>query len=209
MSVHPVNGFDRLAPFYDRLAQMLYGSAIRNAQIRFLSAIPQRSRVLILGGGTGWILQELFSFRPDCEVWYIESSAKMLDMARRRSPGRRIHFMLCTTLEIPAQAFDVIMTFFFLDLFSPMTLKKMIPEILAAAKPSALWLVADFANQGKWWQKLLLRIMYQFFRSTCHIDARQLPDWGPIIREAGFEKKDVESFYAGFIQSEAYDSIRR
>ncbi len=207
--MRPVNGFDRLAPFYDWLTQMVYGSAIRKSQIRFLRAIPPDCKVLILGGGTGWILPELFLLRPDCEVWYIDSSEKMLDIAQRRNTGDRIHFMLGTTADIPAERFDVIMTFFFLDLFSPMTLEKMISEIRFAAKPIVLWLAADFTNGKKWWQKFLLRIMYQFFRSTCHIEARRLPDWGRFIEQAGFERIDVDDFYAGFIESAAYCSIRK
>ena len=96
------NGFDRLAPIYDPLARMIYGKSIVQAQTSFLSIIPPFSKVLILGGGTGWLLTELLRGHPTCEVWYIESSANMLSMTIKKNghPGR-VHFILGTEKDIP------------------------------------------------------------------------------------------------------------
>jgi ubiquinone/menaquinone biosynthesis C-methylase UbiE len=199
------NGFDRLAPIYDPLARMIYGKSIVRAQTCFLNIISPFSKVLILGGGTGWLLAELLQDHPKCEVWYIESSANMLSMARKknRDPSR-VHFILGTEKDIPTCGFDIVITHFFLDLFSPLTLQTVVQRISRVSRPSALWMVADFVNQGKWWQLFLLKTMYSFFRRMCTIEARTLPPWDDVLARTGLTTLDRRFFYAGFIESALY-----
>jgi tRNA (cmo5U34)-methyltransferase len=57
MSVRVARGFDRLAPFYDSLARLIIGKGIKQSQLHFLNHLRgQNQGVLVLGGGTGWIL---------------------------------------------------------------------------------------------------------------------------------------------------------
>lgn len=205
MNSNAFNGFDRLAPIYDPLARILYGKSIVQAQTCFLQLIPPFSKVLILGGGTGWLLAELLHLHPKCEVWYIESSVIMLSMAMKKNRGTsQVHFILGTEKDIPTIGFDIVISHFFLDLFSPLTLQNVVHKISLASKPSALWMVADFVNQGKWWQRFLLKAMYLFFRRTCRIEAYTLPPWGAVLVQSGQTRVDRQIFYAGFIESAVY-----
>jgi ubiquinone/menaquinone biosynthesis C-methylase UbiE len=64
--------------------------------MEYLDKIPAGSNVLILGGGTGWILSELKKINPTCRVYYIEASAKMLELAKARfvtPPSNDIFFI--------------------------------------------------------------------------------------------------------------------
>ena len=45
--------FDRVAPYYDRLARLVFGGSIRRAQRHFLSQVPAAARVLLVGGAPG------------------------------------------------------------------------------------------------------------------------------------------------------------
>jgi ubiquinone/menaquinone biosynthesis C-methylase UbiE len=212
------NGFDRLAPIYDSLARMIYGKSIVQAQTCFLGIIPPLSKVLILGGGTGWLLTELLRDHPTCEVWYIESSANMLSMAIKKSGNpNQVHFILGTEEDIPAYArrrrdsergptcgFDIVITHFFLDLFAPLTLQRVVQKISLASKPSALWVVADFVDRNKWWQLCLLKVMYSFFSRACRIEARTLPPWGGVLVQSGLRMVQRRLYYAGFIESAVY-----
>jgi ubiquinone/menaquinone biosynthesis C-methylase UbiE len=197
---------------------MIYGKSIVRAQTCFLGIIPPFSKVLILGGGTGWLLTELLREHPTCDVWYIESSANMLSMTMKKNghPGR-VHFILGTEKDIPispitigasvggpTSGFDIVITHFFLDLFAPLTLRSAVQKISQASKPSALWMVADFVDEGKWWQRILLNIMYSFFRRTCRIEARMLPPWGDILVQSGLGIVQRRLYYAGFIESAVY-----
>ena len=205
MKRNAFNGFDWLAPIYDPLARVIYGKSIVRAQTCFLDSVSPFSKVLIIGGGTGWLLAELLQDRPECEVWYIESSVNMLSMAKKKNKNSsRVHFILGTEKDIPACGFDMVITHFFLDLFSPLTLQSVVQRISRSFKPTTLWLVADFVNQGKWWQRFLLKTMYSFFRRTCQIEAGTLPPWGSILVQSGLTRVDRRLFYGGFIESAIY-----
>lgn len=198
------NGFDLLAPVYDLLARLIFGRSIIRSQTCFLADVPHSSKVLILGGGTGWLLSGLLGLKPDCEVWYVELSGRMLALARRRNIAGNIHFIHGTLASVPVVRFDVVITHFFLDLFSVPALPTMVQEIVSLSKPTALWLAADFVDRGKWWQRFLLRAMYLFFKWTCRIDADKLPDWDRTLQDAGLKKIVARRFYRGFIESSVY-----
>jgi tRNA (cmo5U34)-methyltransferase len=60
MSVRVARGFDRLAPFYDSLARLIIGKGIKQSQLHFLNHLRDKTKLLVLGGGTGWILPRSF-----------------------------------------------------------------------------------------------------------------------------------------------------
>ena len=65
-------GFDRVAWFYDGLALLVFGSAQRAAQRAALRGLTLgRPHVLILGGGTGWVLGEVLRRVPAATVLYL------------------------------------------------------------------------------------------------------------------------------------------
>ena len=186
------------------MAHSVYGTAIRDAQTCFLNRVPACAKVLIIGGGTGWLLAELLLRKPGCEVWYVDSSARMLDMSRHLNPHANAHFIRSIAEALPCAEFDVVIIHFFLDMFPEAGLQRLIPSIYSATKPSALWLVADFVDEGKWWQKALLCLMYLFFRAICRIQAKKLPSWDTAMLQAGLTKILARHFCGGFIQSAAY-----
>ena len=202
MKEQPQNGFDSIAAVYDLLARMVFGKSIVQAQTAFLDQVESRDKVLILGGGTGWLLKELLIVQPDCEVWYIESSSKMLEMAKRKCGNHSsVHFILGTHQSIPLITFDVVILNFFLDLFSPEALDELIERLKIASKVDGTWLVADFEDEGKWWQRILLNVMIVFFRITCGIDINGLPPWRSALASCGLRETAHLSFFRGFIRA--------
>ncbi|WP_151088926.1 class I SAM-dependent methyltransferase [Hymenobacter baengnokdamensis] len=78
---HPDADFGPVAGFYDWLAGLVFGGAQRRAQRAALVAgLPPGSapRLLVLGGGSGWVLGEIWRLRPQAQVLYLEVSAAML-----------------------------------------------------------------------------------------------------------------------------------
>ena len=208
MNQQSLKGFDRLAPVYDRFARLVYGSAIRDAQLFFLSAIPPTANVLILGGGTGWLLTDLFKTHPECKVCYVEASAKMLALAQQQLPAQKkgqVQFILGTESSIPtAKPFDAVITAFYLDLFLPGTLRHIIDRVSTALTPSSIWLVSDFTTPKNWWQKIVLKIMYIFFRQVCGIEATHLPAWEQALVARAWRAEDEKLFFHDFIKSVTY-----
>ena len=197
-------GFDSIAKYYDWLARLVFGSAILNSQTLFLSKIPSSSKILVLGGGAGWWLKEMLFKRPECEILYVEPSAEMLKLAMKSSQDSRIIFRLGTESSLNSgNEFDVVITFFFLDLFQEKDLQEVIKKVRLSMKPNALWLATDFVRT-KWWHSFMLSIMYAFFWLTTGLRNQRLPNWEEVLLESSLEKVDREMFYGSFIMSALY-----
>lgn len=195
-----LSGFDRIAWFYDPLARLVFGRYIMESQTHFLDRIPPGSSVLIVGGGTGRILNELFARTSNCEVWYVEVSEKMLRKARRCGTSGKVHFIHGSWKNLPMHKFDVVVTNYFLDLFSDRTLKRVIQVISNELSAGGIWLVTDFTRSRKWHAAMLV-VMYSFFRVLCEIEASTLPAWEEAISHAGFRPAGNKVAYGGFMKS--------
>jgi ubiquinone/menaquinone biosynthesis C-methylase UbiE len=201
------NNFDILAPVYDVLARLVFGNSIDKAQRCHLDQVPVDARVLILGGGTGKVLTYLLRINPSCTIVYYEASGRMISKSRARLDSqqqKRVTFIHAPELHAD-NSFDVVVTQFFLDLFTPAELKTRIEQITAILNPDAQWIAADFVNNGTAWQRLLLKSMYTFFRMCCSLDAKSLPPWHEMISAAGWREQNSERFYAGFIESVLFE----
>lgn len=198
-----MNNFDSVAGFYDRLSKLIFGRTMVEAQTVYLGHILPGARVLILGGGTGWLLSELLTQHPTCGVWYIEASEKMLALSKRRFKNRpsEITFIHGTEDAIPRDIkFDAVITHFYLDLFPQDSCSKVIQRILSVMHGRSLWLISDFVNTT-WWHGALLRVMYSFFQIMSGIEARRLPAWRKLMVENGLKESKSQKFYGGFIRS--------
>lgn len=175
------NDFNAIAPFYDWLCKLVFGKRVENAQIEALKFIPANSTILIVGGGTGWILDEISRKHPyGLTITYIDASSKMIQLSKNRNPARNTIAFIIDTIEnvsLPYQHYDIIITPFFLDCFSATTVSHILKKLDHTLKINGLWLNIDFylSSESKYWQKITLKIMYSFFRLLCHIEASKLP----------------------------------
>ena len=174
----------------------------------FLDRIPSGASVLIVGGGTGWLLEPLLAGSPPGRIVYLEASANMLARTSRRMLKRQllgtVEFRLGneTTLH---DDFDVIITPFVLDLFTDETLQtQFIPRLHNALKPGGLWLVTDFVQTDIWWQRALLWSMIGFFRLTANIETRQLADWQQLMAQSGLTLRERSPQVGGMVSAEAW-----
>lgn len=198
-------GFDLLSPVYDVLARVVFGRSIVESQTKFLSCIPDNSKILILGGGTGWLLEAIEEKNRSGEIWYVECSAGMINKARNRKLTNTIHFIQGTEEDIPPRKFDVVITNFYLDLFTEKKLKEVIVRINQHTNPTSQWLITDFADTGTAWQQWMLTIMYAFFRIVCSIEGKRLPDWPACLRHGGWMQSNVAYRYGKFIVSSTWN----
>src|SRR6478736_9951859 len=127
-------GFDRIAMYYDALARLVFGKSLQKAQTCFLNYIPPGSNVLVLGGGTGWWLNEFLRLNPTCKIVYIDESSEMIRLAKMSTNNdSRIEFVQGTQDSLPRQIeFDVVILFCFLDIFSDEQLPKLLRKIRAS-----------------------------------------------------------------------------
>lgn len=211
MASNTENDFDSLAHLYDRLGFVVFGDTILQAQRALLSQVPAQSTVLFVGGGTGKVLPQLLAQNPK-EIWYVEKSAKMLALAQQQVPADdRIHWIHGdeTHPAVSDQPFDVILTFFLLDLFEESSLQVLMRRLGQQLRPGGKWLVADFNPTAKGVvSRLLYKSMYRFFRLTSRVQASHLPDYPVYFDENGLTLKDKKLFYRRIIQSLLYEKER-
>ncbi len=194
-------GFDRLAPIYDSLAGLVFGTSIRTSQLHFLSYLKKKQKLLILGGGTGWILPFIFEINPTLHIDYIELSPKMLDKARLNAKGNpNIRFIEGTENSIQNGKYDCVITGFYLDLFSGAQLRTVINQIKENLQPNACWIATDFVSIKKW-HKAMLWIMYRFFSVTAGLKTVSLPEWETGLKHAGGKLIEAKITKGGFIKS--------
>jgi len=198
-----MSSFDGIAPYYDLLSRLVFGKRIVEAQEYFLTEIKEGDRILILGGGTGWILKSIFKITGLVEVWYIDSSPKMIEKSATRNVAPpKVHFICGTLDDIPSDMkFNVIITNFFLDMFSEASLLPLIDSISRKLQLDGRWLCTDFIKNEKWWQRVLLSIMYRFFKFTTDLKNDQLPDWENQLRKHGMITLSEKTFLKGFMKA--------
>jgi len=201
--------FDRIAWGYDSMVKLVFGKTIRRAQTQMLQAIPPGSRVLIVGGGTGWILEELSVVHgTGLRITYVDSSAKMISLAKKRyAANNRVKFVNESILTTNLYGtYNVVITPFIFDVFSGHNAKKVFERINLHVKDSSLWLYSDFYSKDgiSLGQKMLLSIMYIFFRLLCGIEAKKLPDMDRHFKEHGYRLALEKNFLGNFITSRVY-----
>ena len=205
----PAADFGPVAGFYDALAGLVFGGALRRAQRATLAAgllASPSPRVLVLGGGAGWVLTEIWRQRPDAQVLYVEVSAAMLARTRARlrrhpaSPGAAVELRQGTEASLrPEEQFDVIITFFVLDCFAEAALPGALARLHAARRPGAPWLVVDFRPARGGWRHWLVQAMYWFFGLTVGLQVQRLPPWPQALAALGLQASWEQHFFGGAI----------
>lgn len=201
------SNYDNSAWFYDRLSRVVYGRALIRAQVYLLQYIPAGSKVLIIGGGTGWILEEIAKIHPSgLKITYVEISANMIALSHKRNAGENeVTFINKAAEQISFDTdFDVVITAFLFDNFTEEGMQKIFTHIDKSLKPGRLWLNSDFKLTGKWWQHILLRSMLTFFRIICRIESSKLPDIESCFQKHGYSIIEQKPFFGEFILSTAY-----
>jgi len=199
--------YNLVARYYDKLSRLVFGDTLLQDQSYFLDRIPNGSKVLIAGGGTGWILEAITSLHPSLlEITYVDSSMKMTELAKMRNVGNnQVTFIIAQVETISADhMFDIVITPFFFDNFKEYTIRKIFSAIEKNLDKDGIWLYTDFRNTKGLGQKLLLKIMYAFFRLFCGIEAGRLPDMGRCFGDFGYAAEQQMTFMNGFVETVVY-----
>lgn len=201
--------FDGVARPYDFISRLVFGDALVRAQVSLLSQILPNSRILIVGGGTGWILEEISKLHSSgLEIIYVESSSKMIELSKKRiCKNNTVSFINAPVENYQTdRLFDLIITPFFFDLFKKDKIEILFTGLSEKLKKDGLWLYTDFIPtkyQTKIWQKVLLKSMYLFFGILSKVEASELVDMDFYFAEK-YSKISEGWFYGKFMRSISY-----
>lgn len=205
------NNYDFIAPWYDRLSRMVFFRAQVNAQKEQLSFIENHQRILIVGGGTGWILEEIANIRQDLQITYVEISENMLELAKQKKCGNNsvdfVHLPIENfTNDIP---YDVILTAFLFDNFAKVRAELVFFNLHQKLKKEGLWLFSDFIEHPKknHWKNLLLKLMYLFFDKVARIEAKNLVNMYQYFEENGYKIVQEKYYYSSFVKAVVFRKV--
>jgi hypothetical protein len=205
--------FDRLAPCYLGMEWALAGRKMHRCRTAFLARVPTPHNILICGEGPGRSLVECRRRFPAARILVVEESGRMIAAARTTliraglSPDH-IGFAQVDALEWtpPGPEFDLIITHFFLDCFTPAQLTRLVPAIARAAAPGSSWLIADFAlpprGPARWRARTIHEALYLFFRAVTGLSARRLTPPDALLSSSGFQCRGREVIEWGLLQSD-------
>lgn len=201
------SNYDNAAFFYDRLSRLVFGNSLIKSQVYLLQFIRPDSTILIAGGGSGIILEEIAKIYPKgLNITYVELSAKMMNLSMSRWCGSNTLTFITEAVEniATSKGFDVVLTPFLFDNFTTETAKTVFESVHQKLSVGGIWLLADFNLTGKLWQAVLLKMMYIFFRIICRIEATKMPEYEILFKNSGYELQASQSFYGQFIIARQY-----
>ncbi|MEQ8469971.1 MAG: class I SAM-dependent methyltransferase [Marinoscillum sp.] len=187
--------FDRVAGVYDRLAMCVFGKEWSKVQSVAATELNRVKKLLILGGGTGAILEEL----GHPEITYVEMSGRMIDQAKQRPTKSAVRFVNTDFLQWKSdQQFDAIYCPFFLDCFNEEMLLQVLQKISEQLKDNGILHVVDF-QKGNWIQKTLVQMMLLFFKIASGLSANQLLDLRQKIVTSGYDEMKSKELQSGWV----------
>ena len=207
------NDYNSIATYYDKLSRVVFQRSIIKAQAYLLEFIKDNDKVLLVGGGTGWILEEISKLqKKNVSVVYVEKSSKMMELSQKRKfKNIEVEFVHSAVETFTTQEhFDIILTPFLFDNFIEKKIKYVFKKLDAYLKQKGFWLYADFVNDQenkKAWQQVFLKTMYVFFSLTANIETQKLVDLKQYFAEK-YVMITQQFYYKRFIQAVAYRKIK-
>jgi len=213
------SGFDKLAPIYRLMERLLAGDLLQQARTAHVESVRQAGSVLMLGEGTGRLLEHLYQKLPSARFLVLDQSQAMLDQAQQTLQARfpnpsRVDWLKrdIRTQGIPEGPYDLITTPFFLDCFTRDQLETLIPSIASHSTRDCDWLLTDFqipvnGRFRQWRAKSIHRIMYVFFQIVTSIKADHLADPDSFLQSTGFKRWKREEFNLGLIRSDHWKRL--
>ncbi|WP_372897712.1 class I SAM-dependent methyltransferase [Stieleria sp.] len=186
-----VRGYDRLAKVYRGLEICLFGNALHRARLALLDQLPRVHRALVLGDGTGRLLEQLCITQPDCRITSVDQSRQMLNQQRRRVERigaiDRVDLIQADarSYDVPKNHFDLVVAAFFLDCFSEDELAENVPRFLAGLRDDGTFYFVDFVWPSSTWRRRQATayqwLMHRFFRWQTGLPNRRLVDLDSVL----------------------------
>ncbi|MBV8843408.1 MAG: class I SAM-dependent methyltransferase [Bryobacterales bacterium] len=201
---------DRIARLYRCFEYAAFGRELERRRFHYLRDVDGARNVLMVGEGDGRFLARFARVNPQSSIWYIDSSARMLELARARAGKRGICYSLGDALAMPLPncGCDLVVTHFFLDCFNAEQQETVIARLANASSCDSKWLISEFRQPASGpaasWARVWLRLLYCFFGVATHLRTRSLADHRPILARYGFRLESEEISRFGLLTSELW-----
>lgn len=199
--------YNGIANYYDFLSRLVFRKSQLNAQVHQLPYLSNCQRILIVGGGTGWILESLNVLPQTLQISYVEVSDAMLSLSKQRNTKHIVDFYNKDVELFEAdEHFDAVLTPFLFDNFDEQKASAVFAHISRLLLPHSLWLYVDFhiQKESPLWHKMMLKAMHLFFGAIGAVKVKRLVDMMPYFAKAGWQLQNEKFYYAGFIKASVW-----
>lgn len=179
--------YNLIARYYDRLSRVVFGKRMELAKQAHLRLVKGKQKILIVGGGTGKLIEYIASIEGKVELDFVDASSKMLNRAKLRE-GRSgpINYYLSPILDYKGNGYDIITLNFFLDQFTDNEAETVLKHLKSKLVPGGLILFSDLKRTQDIRDRLLDKIMFFLFRLLTGAKTRDYPQYDSIFKPLGF-----------------------
>lgn len=201
-------GFDFVAPFYDLIVYLVFGKTFINLQSEVFAELQSQNNCLIIGGGSGQVLELAIEAKLSKHFYYADLSPKMLRKAKSRietHPEVPVDFSL-EWKAWKSNEFDYIVLPFVLDCYPASQVSAMIQELKECLSPKGKIVLFDFNEEVEHdyapaiWKHVLISWLYMFFRKTAGVQATTLAPFNLLFGKQGFKPELRNTRMNGWIQ---------
>ena len=179
--------YNHLAWIYDWLAKIVFGRKQELATQAYLRIISDKAKILVVGGGTGKIIDYLGNLDKQLEVDFVEQSASMIAYAKKREALHlKLNFYHQSILDFKTEDYDIILTNFFFDQFSQGQAQFILRHLKPKLRSNGRLIFSDFINTNHIWNRLVTQLMFYFFQLTTNIRTNRFPPYDLIFSRLGF-----------------------
>lgn len=199
--------YDKIAKQYDFLSRLVFFKSQVKAQTEQLGYIGHCKSLLIVGGGTGWILKDLNAMAQPIKIVFVETAIEMIALAKKVDTHHPIEFI---HQDIEAyqtdQVFDAVLTPFLFDNFDWAKAERVFGRIDSLLSEKGIWLYVDFYlnKQSAWWKRAILKAMHLFFRLINVVRVNDLVNVSPFF-EHRYTVVAERNYYGNFIKAVVYE----
>ena len=209
-------GFDLLASIYDTGVFMVFGKTLLILQKELVDQVAPVSTCLIVGGGTGAILRYGMDIQLANRYYYAELSGAMIKKTKNRLSTNEIGIVRFSqdVYSIDNQIkYDLILLPFVLDCYESQEVQSMLIHFTSRLESNGKIGVIDFNNDSidglkpRFWQHIITRLLYLFFRFTVGLKPKRLPPIIPILKDSGLNCVWNKSKYNAWLQASVWAKI--
>ncbi|WP_199137056.1 class I SAM-dependent methyltransferase [Pedobacter sp. ASV12] len=198
--------YDKIAQHYDFLSRLVFFKSQVKAQTEQLGYIKHCKKLLIVGGGTGWILKDLNAITQPIAIVFVEASIEMIALAKKVDTHHAVEFVHqdIETYQTD-QFFDAVLTPFLFDNFDWAKAEKVFAHIDALLATKGIWIDVDFYlnRQSALWKRTILKTMHLFFRFINVVRVNDLIDTSPFFKPQYIPITE-KHYYGNFIKAVVY-----
>lgn len=207
---------DSIAFCYRHLEHLVFGHALEQRRQEYLAEAASAKNVLILGDGDGRFTAKLARLNAAALIDSVDVSVRMLHLAKQRIDEHernttRLRFLQADarTIDLPPGKYDLIVSHFFLDCFTPHDLPILVERLSRCACSPSQWLISEFRVPDRGLPRLagalLIKAMYLFFRAFTGLKANRLPDYAAALTRYGFRRARHKFTWGGLLVSELWE----